>query len=70
MIDDRKSNERDQIREIKEDDFESEESETYERDQIENPESLKRIYSEKTEIIMILLILIFRWRQMWLETQN
>ena len=35
--------------EIKEDDLESEESETDERDQIENPESLKRIDSQNNK---------------------
>ena len=44
IIDDEESDERDQIGEIKEDYLESEESKTYERDQKENPESLKSIY--------------------------
>ena len=54
-----------QIEEIKEDNLESEKSETYERYQIENIELLKIIDSQKKEIIMILLIPIFSWRQMW-----
>ena len=36
-----------QIGEIREDDLKSEKSETYERYQIENSESLKNIYSQK-----------------------
>ena len=47
MIDDEESHEIYKIGESKEDYLESEESETYERDQIENPESLKRIDSHK-----------------------
>ena len=43
IVDDKESDERDQIGEIKEDDLESEELETDERYQIEIPESLKRI---------------------------
>ena len=43
MIDDEESDERDHIGESKEDDLKSEYSETYERYQIENMESLKTI---------------------------
>ena len=43
IVDDEEYDERDQIREIKKDDLESEESETDEIYRIENTESLKRI---------------------------
>ena len=52
-----------QIEESKEDDLDSDKSETDGRDQRENPELLKRIYSSKKEMMMILLILILIWRQ-------
>ena len=70
MIDDEEYDERDQIGEIKEDYLEQEESETNERDQIENPESLKNIDSQKKERMMILLILTLHWRQMQWKTLN
>ena len=65
MIDDKESDEIDHMGEIKEDDLELEELETDERYQIENTESLKRIDSQKTERMMILLIFILSWIQMW-----
>ena len=54
-----------QINEKEQDDLESEKSETDERDQIEISELLKRVDSQKKETMMILLILILIWRQLW-----
>ena len=65
MLDDEEYDERDQIVESKEDDLQSEKAKTHERDQIENPQSLKIIDSQKTERMIILLILKLSWRQMW-----
>ena len=64
IIDDEEYYERDQTEESKEDDLESQELETDERDYIENPELLKSIDSQKKVMMMILLILILIWRQM------
>ena len=59
-----------QTEEIKEDDLESEKSETDKRDQTENLEWLKMINSQKKERMAILLIPILICRKMWLKTQN
>ena len=59
-----------QIEESKEDDLESEKSETDEIYQVEDPELLKRIDSKKKEMMMILLILVLIWRKMWGKTKN
>ena len=65
MIDDKYSNERDQTGDIKEDDLESEESGTDEREKIENTKKLKRIFTQQNKENDDLVILIWIWRQIW-----
>ena len=70
IIDDEEYDERDQTWESKEDDLESEESETDEIYQIKIQNHLKGLISNKIERMIILLILILSWRQMWWKTLN
>ena len=65
VIDGKEYDERYQMVESKEDNLESEQSETDEKDRIKIQNHLRGLISNIIERMMILLIRILSWRQMW-----